>query len=190
MTLRFLIIILVFSFSGIASSQSVRVTVYGGGNVQFVFNSIADYKSGILLNNWTTLGIDVDQGASVTAVGWSLSVSAQDSDGDGALTGSVVANTIPFADIQVSATPLDPCVSCNFLGSPFVNLVAQPASTVIVNSTNDPNCPCPPGTLTPLVAPTTRLNISYRAGVMPLGSMLGRQADNYSDDLLFDLLMF
>lgn len=190
MILRFVTIFIFFCFHQIVCSQSVRVTIYGGGNVQFVFNSIADYKSGILLNNWTTIGIDVDQGASVTAVGWSLSVSAQDADGDGALTGSVMANTIPFADIQVSATPLDPCVSCNFMGSPFVNLVPQPASTVIVNSGNDPNCPCPPGILTPLAAPTTRINISYRAGVMPLGSMLGRQSDIYSDDLFFDLLMF
>lgn len=196
MILRFLIVIL-FAFVDItglfAQLGSVRVQVYGGGNVQFIFNSMNDYKSGIILNNWTVIGVGVTEPAA-NFNGWTLSVSVDDNDLnplDNSLTGSIVANMIPFSDIQVQATSMKSCVPVpcpvNLLASPWVNLVAQPASTVIANGTNDANCPCPPGILNTLTAPTDQINISYRCGVSPLGSMLSHAADIYSDNIYFDI---
>ncbi len=196
MILRFLLLTLIafINTAGLfAQLGSVRVQAYGGGNVQFIFSSIAEYKSGISLNNWTVIGIGVTEPAA-NFNGWTLSVSVDDNDLnplDNSLTGSTVANTIPFSDIQVQATSMKSCVPVpcpvNLLASPWVNLVAQPASTIIANGSNDANCPCPPGILNTLTPPTDQINISYRCGVFPLGSMLGKPADIYSDNIYFDI---
>ena len=192
MMFRWIIIFLLFNFYQSVFAQSVRVMVYGGGNINFVFNSIAEFQSGVTLTNWTVLGIGVTEPVAGGHTGWTLSVSAEDADGDGFLTGTVPANKIPFADLQVRATPLDACVPCNFLGSPFVNLTTfAGGTTVIVNSTSDPACPCPvPGKVTNLIPASTRIYVSYRCGVSPLGGMMGKPADFYSDNLWFDLSMF
>lgn len=197
MIFRWLIVVLFFSFhqSNLfaqcppLSNGCVRITIYGGGDVEFIFNSINDYNNGITLNNWSLIGIGITEPAA-NYNGWTVSVSAQDADGDGALNGSIGANTILLSDIQVRATPVGACPSCNFLGSLWVNLVGQPASTVIVNSSSDPACPCPPGILTTLVPATNQINISYRCGVVPAKSMMSRPADFYSDNLYFDIVLF
>jgi len=190
MEIRWIIIFLLLSIqqNSIAQAGSVRVTVYGGGNVQFVFNTLGNYKNGITLNNWTNIGIDVQDLVPLPDfAGWQLSVSAEDADLDGSLTGSIPANTIPFSNIQVRATPNIGCVNCSFLGSLWVNLVAQPASTVIIDSSPDP---LPGGYLTPRAGLTDQFHVSYRCGVLPLGSMLGNPADTYSDNIFFDIAFF
>lgn len=198
MILRFLTVIgfIFINTTSVLYAQlgSVRVTLYGGGNVNFIFNTIAEYKSGITYTNWTVLGIGVTEPAA-NFNGWNLSVSAEDANSDGNLNGSIAANTIPLSDLQVQATSIKTCapVPCpiSLLGSPWVNLVGFSfGPTIIANSTSDANCPCPPGILTTVLPSTSQINISYRCGVVPLGSMMGRPADIYSDNIFFDIAFF
>jgi len=50
-----------YSFSQSSTpGGSVRITVLAGGNIDFVFNSISDYKTGITKLNYTVLGIEAD----------------------------------------------------------------------------------------------------------------------------------
>ncbi|KAF0190423.1 MAG: hypothetical protein FD166_3809 [Bacteroidetes bacterium] len=51
----------VFSCSALSQS-SVRIAIYGGGNLDFVFNSISEYKTGITHTNFTLIGIEVIDG--------------------------------------------------------------------------------------------------------------------------------
>lgn len=198
MILRFIVIAILLNSGGalfaqcpVGSGGCVRVTVYSGGNVDFIFHSMSDYSNGITYNDWTLIGIGVeDLLPAPDFTGWTLSVSAEDANANDALDGSIPANTIPLSNIQVRATLAAGCASCNFFGSPFVDLVGEPASTIIVDSSTDPNCPCPPGVLTTLTPITDQINISYQAGVLPLGSMLGRPADYYSDDIWIDIDIF
>jgi len=177
---------------------SVRLTVLGGGNVQFIFNTIATYNSGITFNNWTRLGISVrdEIGDINPPVGddyttWNLTFRAEDADADGFLTGSVPANTIPFANLQVRATVSAGCGTCNLFASPWLNLSTIP--TLLVDGSLGGGWP--PDQIRDFPSPdnltfgTDQINISYRCGVVPLGSMLGRPSDNYSDVIYFDLTM-
>lgn len=163
---------------------SVRIMVFSGGNLDFVFNSIAKYKNGITYTNWTTLGISVtDSAAAPDYQTWEVSVEAMDSDGDGAITGSNPANTIPFASIEIGASAGLGCATCNFIfpGPPYLALPAPGAGVAIVDG--GPADAIPPN----LVFTNDQILITYRCGVTT--SLLGSVADYYSDDIVFTLQM-
>ena len=175
---------------------SVRLTVLGGGNVEFVFNSMNDYKVGVTYTNWTTLGISVrDEAGDINPpVGddytqWEVDFQAQDSDGDGFMNGANPVNKILFSSFELSASVAAGCATCNVFGSPFIQLskIAQK----LVDGSNGGGWPPDQIRDVPsadnLTYTNDRINITYRCGVTT--SLLGKAADFYSDDIVFTLLM-
>lgn len=189
MVLRWVIIfffgVTLFPATGHAQS-SVRIAIYGGGNLDFVFNSISDYNTGLTYANWTLIGIEVidDPLDATDYLTWELRFEASDADGDGALTGTSAVNTIPFATVEARATLSAGCATCRFFGSPFVAL--SPVSTLLV----DGNALGGADDIPPNLATTTdQINISYRCGVTTNLLTLSAAADYYSDDIFLDLIM-
>jgi len=183
----------IFFYNISFSQSSVRVAVYGGGSLNFVFNSISDYNTGITYTNWTTIGMEVvdDPFDAFNYISWDLKVEADDADGDGFLTGSgLPVNQLPFGVIEVQATLAAGCASCNFYGSPFIALTNAP-SVALVDGTNDPLCPCPPGDQlgSSLDLVSDQVSISYRCGVTTNLIAIGASADYYSDDIFFTVEM-
>ena len=207
MILRWLIVIsglFLFTSNGLLAQSStpggsVRLTVLGGGNVDFVFNTMSDYKLGKTYTNWTILGISVtDVAGDNNPPGgdgvddyttWNLTVEADDADGDGAITGTNPANTIPFGSIELSASVYAGCGTCNVFGSPFVALTNLP--NIIADGSNGGGWPpdqirdVPSGDN--LSYSGDQIAITYRCGVTT--SLLGNAADYYSDDMIFILTM-
>jgi hypothetical protein len=182
-------ILLLSSSSLFSQGGSIRLAVYSGGSLNFVFNTISDYKTGITYTNWTQLGLEVvDDVALPDYSTWSLTIEADDADADGFLTGSNPINTISFGAIEVQANISSGCASCNVFGSPFVPLSAAP--TILADGSSDVDCPCPPGDQIPtnLGITTDQIFITYRCGVPP-NRLMGETADYYADDIVFTLEM-
>ena len=170
------------------------MTVLGGGNVEFIFNSISKYKTGITYTNWTTLGITVkDEAGDINLpVGddytqWEVDFQAQDANGDGVMNGLNPANSLAFTAIEVSASVAAGCGTCNTYLSPFLPLTVLP--TLLVDGTlggadQIEDFPSPEN----LVFASDQINITYRCGAPP-STLLGTQADYYSDNIIFTLLM-
>lgn len=166
----------------------MRVRVFSGSNLNFVFNSMSEYTGGITYLNHTLLGIEATEGAPTNRTGWEITVRAEDGNGDNLLNGSVPANTLPLGNIEVQATSIAICtpnpavMPCpvDLMGSPWVPL--SNVSTLLVGSNALG--------LTPDVPPeldynTTQINISFRCGVG--GTMLGEAADYYADEIWLDI---
>lgn len=199
------ICLVVFAFLGTGSvlfgqaatpGGSVRLTLLGGGDVDFIFNSINSYKNGITYTNWTTLGISVrDEAGDINPPAgddytlWSVSFQAQDANGDGLMNGLTPGNSILFSSIEVRATIALGCGTCNVFASPFVPLAVLPA--VLVDGSNGGGFPPDQIRDVPsadnLVFGSDQINISYRCGFTT--SLLGTNADYYSDNIIFTLLM-
>src|SRR3989304_3804139 len=128
MILRLQILILFLNFHQCLFSQdgSVRVRVFGGGTLDFVFNSISDYKTGITYLNYTVIGIEATEGVPTDRTAWRIEVSADDVEAGGNLTGPNPANVIPLSVVEVQAHRVASCipVPCpiNLLGSPWGRL--------------------------------------------------------------------
>lgn len=193
MILRLLIFILFLNLYQCVFSQdgSVRVRVFTGGNLDFVFNSISEYKVGITYLNYTVIGIEAtDPAGGTDRTAWRVEVSANDGDGDGFLTGTDPVNTLPFSTVEVQATSVASCVPVpcpiNLFGSPWVPLAVVP-TTIIDGNAAGGGDDIIDGGISELAFTTDQVNISYRAGVTT--SLLGEQADFYSDDINFDILL-
>lgn len=176
---------------------SVRLTILGGGNVEFIFNSMSEYKLGVTYNNWTTIGIsvrdeagDINLPAGDDYTQWQLSFQAQDADGDGFMNGVNALNKILFSSFELKATIAAGCGTCNVFASPFVALAVAPGA-VLVDGSNGGSWPPDQISDVPsadnLTYVADQINISYRCGVTT--SLLGQPADYYSDDIVFTLLM-
>ena len=175
----------VFSCSALSQS-SVRIAIYGGGNLDFVFNSISEYKTGITHTNFTLIGIEVIDGPDlpidVDYITWELRFEADDANLDGFFNGTDPANTVPLGVVEAQATLSAGCVSCNFFGSPWIPLSG--ASTLLVDGNAAGGADdIPPNLATPI----DQISISYRCGVS--ASLLGETADFYADDIFIDLIM-
>jgi len=203
MILRLHLLILFLNLSACAFSQSstpggsVRLIVLSGSNLDFVFNSISDYKTGITYLNNTQIGISVTDEAGDNNplipdgiddyTQWEISIEADDADGDGVLNGTNPANTLPFSVVEVQATSIAAgCGTCNLLGSPWVPLSVLP--TIIIDGSNGgadqiEDLPSPEN----LNYTLDQINISFRCGFTT--SLLGEIADYYADDMFIDLIM-
>jgi hypothetical protein len=172
---------------------SVRLTLLGGSNVEFMFNSMNDYKSGITYSNWTTLGIsvrdeagDINLPAGDDYTNWQLTFQVLDADGDGFITGTNPANKLLFSTVEVKATIAAGCPTCNVFASPYVALTA--ALVIIADGSlggadQIEDVPSAEN----LTFGTDKINISYRCGFTT--KLLGKPADYYSDDIVFTLTM-
>lgn len=66
-----------------AQSQSLRIKVTSGNNLEFNFNSYSKLKNGIQYDDFTTIKVsfsDVDEHGAYTSTGWRLSVNASSDD--------------------------------------------------------------------------------------------------------------
>ncbi|MBI4946157.1 MAG: hypothetical protein HY840_07125 [Bacteroidetes bacterium] len=186
MNLRWFITALFLLFQLCLFSQvgSVRVVVLGGGSIDFIFNSIAKYKTGITYTNYSTVGITVNDNANPAYTWWELRVNADDANGDGVMNGTDPANSIPFSTIEMSTSIGAGCASCLefFPGPP--NLVLTNAEQVLV----DGNQFLGADDIPPALAYTTDwISITYYCGTTV--SLLGRAADYYSDDIVLTIYM-
>ena len=192
MILRLQILILFLNFYQCLFSQdgSVRVRIFAGGTLDFVFNSISDYKVGITYLNYTVIGVEATEGVPTNRTAWTLEVSADDADADGFLTGTDPANTLPFSSIEVQATSISSCVPVpcpiNLFGSPWVPLAVLPTIIADGNAAGGAD-DIVPG-ISELAYTTDQINISYRAGFTT--SLLGEQGDFYADEINFDIFIF
>jgi len=189
-----IIAIAFFSFHHYIFSQdgSVRVRVFSGGNLDFVFNSISDYNTGITFTNYTLLGIEAtDPAGGTDRTAWRIEISADDADADGLLTGTNPANTIPFSTIEVQATSVVSCVPIpcpiNLFASPWVPLTVFPITTIIIDGNALGGADDIIAGVSELAYTIDQVNISYRVGVTT--SLLGEQADYYADDINFDIII-
>jgi hypothetical protein len=193
---RFFIVILFLNFYQYILSQdgSVRVKVFGGSSIDFVFNSISKYKNGIPFPPstvyQTVLGIEAtDPAGGTDRTAWRIEVRAEDADGDGNLNGTNPANTIPLSAVEIQATSIASCVPVpcpiNLFGSPWIPLSNIPAILVDGNALGGPD-DIIAGT-SELAYTTDQIRITYRCGVTT--SLLGRPADFYSENIFLDIYL-
>lgn len=215
MLIRFSSFVFLFclAVSGFAQSStpggSVRLTVLSGSNIDFVFNSLPKYAAGIVLSDWTVLGISVtDNAGDLNAppavddyTTWRLYAEALDSDGDGFITGAgppLTANQLPFSTIEMFVSAVSPgCVSCaNLYPAPPGLALPAPgmgSATPLVDGSAPTGEPVPADQIEDVPSienldyTTARITISYQCGVtVPL---MGSPADYYTDDIVFTLEM-
>ena len=185
MILRLQILFLFLNICQCAFSQvgSVRIQVYNGGRFDFIFNTISDYKAGIIYTNYTLIGIEaIDPPAGTDYLTWELRFEADDINLDGNFNGTNPANIIPLGAVEVQSSLAAGCISCNFFGSPWIALTGASqllADGNLLGGADD----IPPN----LAITTDQINISYRCGFTT--SLLGATADYYADDLFIDIIM-
>lgn len=168
-----------------AQGGSVRIALYGGGNINFVFNTMKSYNTGITYSNWTTLGIEIkDDPTPPDYTKWELLVSASDPDGDGELTGTIPANTLPFDVIRIRAHIFQGCPSCHIINPSAVPLSKVPTVLVDGSALGGPS-QIPPN----LDVANDQIQLSYECGVDTKILSLSPVADYYSDDIFIDLIM-
>ena len=184
-TLLFISVIL--SLLSFAQPASVRIEVLSGGNLSFVFNSIAKYKNGITSPaNYTTVGITVDEGGAATDyLRWELTVEAEDADADGFINGTDPANTLPFSTVEISSATVQGCVPCQhfFPGGP--NLILSNVPQVLVDGDQAAGVDDIPPNLS---FTNDKIGITYYVGTST--PLLGAAPDFYSDVLLITLTMY
>lgn len=173
------------------SQSSVRISVFGGGNVDFIFNSIGDYKAGLIYPNFTLIGIEVidavDLPLEVDYTRWELRFEANDANGDGNFNGSKPLNILPLSVIELSATQFAGCAGCDFSFSagflPLSNVSQLLVDGDLLGAADD----IPPNLSTAL----DQINITYRCGVGVANNILrlSPAADYYADDIFIDLIM-
>jgi len=142
-----------------AQSQSLRIKVTSGNNLEFNFNSYAKLKNGIQYDDFTTIKVsysDVDENGDYTSTGWRLSVNALSDDlipdfGTRHLSLDIIEMKFVH-DFDVKQFPLSRAES-------IVDDVHQ-------NPTND-----------------YTYKVSYSCGIN--GEMMNVISDNFSTDIMF-----
>lgn len=128
---------------GIIDYNSARIVMLSGGNVNFNFNSIDDFKNGITLSNQTILGIHfcdcnsefgADPVAGSSISGWDLYFDTDDAN----IAGQNPANTLPLCMLEAEATPrtfsmADPTITYN--GRQPLNTQGAGGMTPVVEET-------------------------------------------------------
>ena len=187
---RKVILVLFFLFfSAISYAQSVRIYVLGGGNIDFIFNSMSSYTNGITYQDWTVIGMTITD-PTATYTTWDLKVEAQDPDADGFITGSNPINKIPFSTIELSAKVTAGCVKCKVIfpgPSPFnLALPAPGAGVALVDGSKLGMPEFPPY----LNFATDEIAVSYYCGTTAANNLLGKAPDYYTDIIQFTLTMY
>lgn len=148
--------------AGIIDFNSARISILSGGNVEFNFLNLNDYKDGKTLTDKTVLGISIcdcnstagaDPVAGSNITGWDLYFDTDDTE----FSGIDPANSLPLCFIEAQAVPRP--------GSGLVGLVSS-GYQVLVNE-GDPTTPLisedvAPATIADRLWTNDQLNISYR----------------------------
>lgn len=155
------------------SQGTVRLSVLDGGNVNFYFNSLTKYNSGITYTDYTVLGITCDDDDNPTnGYNWTLEVKALTAqfDGDG-------GNTLPLSTLEITPSKVAGLPFAALSGTIVLTNVDQTlASEVILNGAPAADEPS---------ATTDQVGITYECGTtVPL---LLEPADYYVVDLEYTL---
>jgi hypothetical protein len=172
-----------------AQGATARIAVYGGGDVEFVFNSIIEYKNGIAAGyvNYTLVGLQVTDAATLPDfTTWKLVAFANNAAGPANtfFFGTNILNKLPFSDVELRATVAANCGTCvvNPLG--FIDLVGAPAEASLVTGSIVGGSAVVANVPPNLVSTLDQINISYRCGVGAAKNVMGIPADYYSDDIV------
>lgn len=189
-----ILILACVSESGLAQGASVRVEVLAGGNLGFVFNSIAKYKTGITTPaDFTVIGITADEGGGTPDyLRWELFAEIEDADGDGFITGTNPINQLPFYTVELSTSTVLGCASCQHLYPAAPGLALSGIPQVFVDGDAGGGADdLPPN----LAFTTDKIGITYYVGTNPCpcppgNNLLGSPADFYSDVILVTITMY
>ncbi len=158
-------LLLIVSAKGIAQDNVARLTTIIGSHIEFNFNTLDKYNTGVTITNGTTVGVTMSGILPAVLTGWHLDV--QSWMGQATIDG-VGGNSLPLNAIQIEATD----ANGNLAGATFnglQDLAVAPGNTIM--STNVPaHFPTNPN--------THQINLSYECGIAN-GSLLGQAADYY-----------
>ncbi len=168
-----------------SQAGSVRVQVLNGGNLDFIFNSISKYKTGITYTNYTRIGITVNDNGNAAYVRWELTAWFEDADGDNNITGTNTLHKLPFSTVEASTSIVGGCGQCKefFPGPPNMVLTNAPQVLIDGNALGGAD-DVPPN----YVYTTDQIDISYYCGTSV--SLMGEPADYYSDDINLEINMY
>lgn len=157
-----------------AQDNYARLTVLIGSHIEFNFNSLDKYNSGMQITDGTTLGVAIGEIAPAVMTGWHLDVQTWMGATD--LTGSTGA-TLPSETIQIMATD----ANGNLGTAIFTGLQDLTAAGATLMSTNDlADVPADPN--------THQINITYECGMTAANNLLGATADYYTIEVEFILI--
>jgi len=149
----------------LAQDNVARLTTIIGSRIEFNFNSLDDYNSGIRFEDATTIGVTMSEIAPAVLTGWHIDM--QTFLGDASIDGSG-GNTLPLNAIQVEASDANGnLATATFTG--LQDLAVAPGALLM--TTADP-------AHIPADANTHQINLSYECGIAN-GSLLGEVADYY-----------
>ena len=140
--------------------NSARIVVLSGGNVEFNFRSIQDYRTGLTKTNATVLGISICNcpgNADTQITGWELYFDTDDTE----FVGQDPLNTLPLCMLEAGAQPRIGWVGndVQFSQEPLYNI---PAPNPIAWETANPV-----GTPIDRSWSQDQINISYYFAVPP-----------------------
>ncbi len=168
------ILLVIGSLNASAQDNYARLTVLIGSHIEFNFNTLDKYNTGIQIPDGTTLGVAIGEIAPAVMSGWHLDV--QTFLGATDLVGSTGA-TLPSETIQVEATDANGNLGTAIFGGPR-DLTAAGATLMSTNDLSD--IPADPN--------THQINITYDCGTTPATNLLGAVADYYTIEVEFILI--
>ena len=158
---------LLFHLQQLSAQDNVaRLTTIIGSHIEFNFNSLDKYNTGITVTNGTTIGITMSEIAPAVLTGWHLDF--QTWMGQPTIDGAV-GNTLPLNTIQIEATDANGNLAAAVFNG-LQDLAVSPGNTLM--STTDL-------AHRPADANTHQINLSYECGIAN-GSLLGQSSDYYT----------
>jgi len=145
---------------GVIEYNSARLSILSGGNVEFNFLNLNDYKDGKTLVNKTVLGISIcdcnsefgaDPIANTSITGWELYFDTDDIE----FVGTDPANVLPLCFIEAQATIRNGLAGITTNGYQNLDQEGNPATPIALEDVN-------PATIAAKVWSADQLNISYR----------------------------
>ena len=154
---------------GITVNSIMRISVIKGGNIEFVFNTFADFTNGINagMTDLTRYGTVIDVASTVKM---SLTIQAETATFMG---NDVATNTLPLNVIHWKSTGPGTNLKVAAFGAdlPLTNAAAEFAATDVTTATS----------LGPV-------NISFSCGAPGSGTVIGAKPDRYSTNVLLRIV--
>lgn len=183
---RLIITIFVFLICFSAFSQSARIEVLAGSNISTVFNSIAKYKTGVTLTNYTRIGISVDEGPDDYKE-WSLTIHAEDLAADG--FNGTTGNTVPLDQVEITTSIIGGCAECREPYNPIKWKLTNVPEVILDGNLSMGADDITPALLYPYNFAVDQFAITYYFGVPPNTTMFSFTPDFYSEVIVLTLTM-